>query len=95
LYFWFGGVWTTVAGTYLQTENNPQQLKPQSYSKPYNKVQLTGHISVPRAINHVTKLFKGTYGLPRCPEGFFLKGLSNFELRDTFGSSLGPLVLEI
>jgi hypothetical protein len=44
----------------------------------YNKVQLTGHIYVPRAINHVTKLFKGTYGLPRCPEGFFPEGQSNF-----------------
>jgi hypothetical protein len=43
---------------------------------------------VPRAINHVTKLFKGTYGLSRCPGGFFPEGLSNFELRDTFGSSL-------
>jgi hypothetical protein len=49
---------------------------------------------LPRAINHVTKLFKGTYGLPRCPGGFSPKGLSN-ELRDTFGSSLGKLVSEI
>ena len=62
---------------------------------PYNTFQLTILIPVPTPINHVTKLFKGTYEHLRWPAGFFHESLWNFELRDTFGSSFGPLVSEM
>jgi hypothetical protein len=39
----------------------------------YNSDRLTTLICMPRPINHVTKLFGGTYEYLRCPEVFFHK----------------------
>ena len=50
----------------------------------YNMIQITALIAVPRSINHVTKLFNGTY-VP-------LDGQMDFSLEDYVISSWGKLL---
>jgi hypothetical protein len=65
------------------------------YLTVYNTIQITPLIPVPRPKNHVTKLFNGTYELPRWPRVFFLERLGHFQSEEAFGSSCGPLFSEI